>query len=245
VPDAHVLVVDDEPDIVDLLELELTLAGYRVTTARDGEQALRQLRCDPPDLVVLDLAMPQPDGWQVLATLQDQGHLRRTAVVVLTGLDGERLELRARLCGAVDVLGKPIRRTELLDTLATALAPRTPELQARRREALTRDLQRLAELEAGRERRGPALRLSALERPPTARRRVPAPRPAALTARQREIAARLAEGRSVRSIADELGTSRANVYATRARIARALGCEPGEVGAVVRRSGATWSAETA
>jgi FixJ family two-component response regulator len=242
VPDAHVLVVDDEPDIVDLLRLELGAAGYRLTTAPDAEHALARARTDTPDLIVLDVARPQLDGWQLLAALQDDDHLRRVPVIGLTTLDDERHELRARLSGAIHVVSKPIQRTSLLRAIESALAPQTPELRARRREAVARDLQRLAELEAGRERQDPPVRISALERRPTRHAPPPTPRPAVLTDGQREVAARLASGRTVRSIADELGTSRANVYATRARIAQALGCDTGEVGAVVRRSGLASSA---
>jgi signal transduction histidine kinase/DNA-binding response OmpR family regulator len=84
---AEVLVADDDPDIRKLLEKELGTAGFRVRTARDGAEALESISRDRPAAVVLDLLMPEPDGFEVLYRIRDDAALRSVPVVVLTGKD--------------------------------------------------------------------------------------------------------------------------------------------------------------
>ena len=84
---AEVLVADDDPDIRKLLEKELATAGFRVRTARDGAEALESLSRERPAAVVLDLLMPEPDGFEVLYRIRDDAALRSVPVVVLTGKD--------------------------------------------------------------------------------------------------------------------------------------------------------------
>ena len=84
---ADVLVADDDPDIRTLLERELASAGFRVRTARDGAEALDALSRQKPAAVVLDLLMPEPDGFEVLYRMRDDAALRSLPVVVLTGKD--------------------------------------------------------------------------------------------------------------------------------------------------------------
>ena len=84
---AEVLVADDDPDIRTLLERELASAGFRVRTARDGAEALDALSRHKPAAVVLDLLMPEPDGFEVLYRMRDDAALRSLPVVVLTGKD--------------------------------------------------------------------------------------------------------------------------------------------------------------
>jgi len=67
---ATVLIVDDEPDIVLFVRVNLELSGHDVRTAADGAEALEAIRADPPDVVVLDVMMPKVDGWSVLAQMK-------------------------------------------------------------------------------------------------------------------------------------------------------------------------------
>jgi DNA-binding response OmpR family regulator len=236
---AHVLVVDDELDLTELVRINLEIAGYEVTTAADGARALEAIRERRPDVVLLDVMMPVLDGWGVLASLQTDETLADLPVVMLTALSGERDVIRGHLSGAVRYLTKPFDVHTLLDTITEALLPATDEQRRRRREQLRGFLQRLAELETGRRQAGPRISFSRLEAPP--RPPTPEERSAAalaeLTPRQREIAQLLAQGVEAREIAEQLGTSRSNVYAARKRIARHLDVDPDDVARAAREHG--------
>jgi DNA-binding response OmpR family regulator len=89
---ARVLVVDDEPNIVLSLEFLLQREGYEVAVARDGTQALAMAAAAPPDLVILDLMLPDVDGFEVCRRLREAAPARDLAIVLLTarGRDAER-----------------------------------------------------------------------------------------------------------------------------------------------------------
>jgi DNA-binding response OmpR family regulator len=236
---AHILVVDDERDLTDLVRINLEMAGFEVSTADNGEQALDAIRAERPDVVLLDVMMPVLDGWGVLAALQQDADLADLPVIMLTALSGERDVIRGHLSGAMRYLTKPFDVRSLLDTIDEALLPETDEQRLLRRDQLRRFLQRLAELETGRQAGGPRVTFSRLEappRPPTAEERSAATL-AGLTPRQREIAGMLAAGVEARTIAERLGTSRSNVYAARKRIARHLEVRPEDVARTARNLG--------
>lgn len=107
----RVLVVDDEEDIRTLLSELLRRAGYEVLEAADGRAGLRSLHQEVPDLVVLDVSMPQLDGWQTLERIRD---LSDVPVIMLTARDGELEKVRGLKAGADDYVTKPFGRQELL-----------------------------------------------------------------------------------------------------------------------------------
>ena len=108
-----VLVVDDDPDIRHLLSSVLTLEGYAVASASNGEEALSQLRSMPgARLILLDLRMPVMDGWEFRAEQSRDPALRSIPVVLLSG-DGD-LEQAAASFDATSVLKKPFDLEELL-----------------------------------------------------------------------------------------------------------------------------------
>jgi PAS domain S-box-containing protein len=109
-----VLVVDDEVDSLILLTNLTEECGCRVITADSGELALRRAREVRPDLILLDLMMPQMDGWQVLTALKADPELQNIPVVVASIVAREN---RGTLFGAVDVLQKPVVREDLLRVL--------------------------------------------------------------------------------------------------------------------------------
>src|SRR5438132_101328 len=78
---AKILIVDDEPDILLLLRIDLEAEGYETLLAADGDTALRRIADERPDLVLLDVMMPVIDGWGVLQRLHDMGHPTRVVVV--------------------------------------------------------------------------------------------------------------------------------------------------------------------
>ena len=126
-PVPRILVVDDEPPVVEALGMILHKAGYRVAAAPDAPQAIRDLEADPPALIVLDIGLPPDgaDGWRVLAYLRETERLRAVPVLVLTGRDHIRAE-DALARGASDFLGKPVSPLVLEETVARLLKRRSP-----------------------------------------------------------------------------------------------------------------------
>jgi DNA-binding response OmpR family regulator len=121
-PPRGVLVVDDDEDIRLLLEEVLRGAGYAVTTAGDGRDALRTFHANPADLVILDLSMPELDGFETLERLRD---LSDVPVILLTARSSEIDKVRGFRAGADDYVVKPFGRQELLARIE-ALLRRTP-----------------------------------------------------------------------------------------------------------------------
>src|SRR5215467_11274677 len=122
-PLRRVLVVDDDDDIRLLLQELLTGAGYRVETAPDGRAALRVFHEKPTDVVVLDLSMPELDGFETLERIRD---LSDVPVILLTARSGEIDKVRGFRAGADDYVVKPFGRQELLARVE-ALLRRAPD----------------------------------------------------------------------------------------------------------------------
>jgi DNA-binding response OmpR family regulator len=118
-----VLVVDDDDDIRGLVETLLASAGYSVESAADGRAALRAFHARPADLVVLDISMPELDGFETLERLRD---LSDVPVILLTARSGEIDKVRGFRAGADDYVVKPFGRQELLARIE-ALLRRTPQ----------------------------------------------------------------------------------------------------------------------
>ena len=110
----RVLVVDDEPDIVALVAYHLVKAGYRVSTASSGSDAIVEARQDRPTLVVLDLMLPGMSGYDVLEQLRGDEATRDVAVLMLTARREEADRIRGLSLGADDYLTKPFSPQELV-----------------------------------------------------------------------------------------------------------------------------------
>src|SRR4029077_11653971 len=106
----RVLVIDDDPDIRGLVAELLDRAGFTVEQAEDGRAGLRALHRSPPDLVVLDVSMPDLDGWQTLERIRD---LSQVPVVMLTARGDELERVRGLQSGADDYVVKPFGRQKL------------------------------------------------------------------------------------------------------------------------------------
>ena len=123
-PGGHtVLVIEDDPGARDLLTRFLTKEGYRVETAAGGEAGLRLAREFHPDIITLDVMMPDMDGWAVLSDLKADPQLADIPVVMLTIVDNKNL---GYALGAADYLTKPIQRDRLLDVLTKYCPPSAP-----------------------------------------------------------------------------------------------------------------------
>ena len=110
----RVLVVDDEEDIVALVAYHLAKAGYRVSTASSGPDALTAARQERPALIVLDLMLPGSSGYEVLEQLRAQPATREMAVLMLTARREEADRIRGLSLGADDYLTKPFSPQELV-----------------------------------------------------------------------------------------------------------------------------------
>ena len=109
----RILVVDDEPDITALVAYHLAKAGYRVSTAANGTDALRAVAEQRPDVIVLDLMLPGLSGLDVLQTLRKQDDTRDIGVIMLTARREEADRIRGLSLGADDYLTKPFSPGEL------------------------------------------------------------------------------------------------------------------------------------
>ena len=111
---AHILVVDDEPDISALVAYHLARESYRVRTAPDGVEALRAIESEAPDLVVLDLMLPGISGLEVLRELRRRPELQSLPVILLTARGGEEDRIQGLQLGADDYIAKPFSPQELV-----------------------------------------------------------------------------------------------------------------------------------
>ncbi|MGH8737540.1 MAG: response regulator [Burkholderiales bacterium] len=117
---ACILVVDDDPDILGLLRLHLSSAGYEVRAAEDAIKAGYMVLADPPDLIITDVQMPNMDGFEFVAALKADTTLPYIPVIFLTSVedgDGRGYEL-----GAVGYLTKPVHADRLLSLVAQHVA---------------------------------------------------------------------------------------------------------------------------
>ncbi len=110
----HVLVVDDEPDITALVAYHLAKAGYQVTTAANGPEAIRVAEEQAPDLVVLDLMLPGLSGYEVLESLRRRPETQDVGVILLTARKEEADRIKGLSLGADDYLMKPFSPPELV-----------------------------------------------------------------------------------------------------------------------------------
>ena len=115
---AKILIVDDEPPIIDVLRYNLQQAGYDVLVAWDGEQALVQARSEKPDLIVLDLMLPKIDGIDVCKTLRRESNI---PIIMLTAKDEEIDRVLGLELGADDYVVKPFSIRELMARVKSVL----------------------------------------------------------------------------------------------------------------------------
>jgi two-component system OmpR family response regulator len=119
----HVLVVDDEEPIAELIAMTLRDDGFHVRTTNDGRSALAQLATSPPDLMVLDVMLPDIDGFAVQARVADQGH--PVPVLFLTARDSVDDKVRGLTLGAYDYMTKPFSPMELVARARSVLRRNT------------------------------------------------------------------------------------------------------------------------
>ena len=142
-----ILVVDDEPDVLEFLERVLERRGYRVVTAANGTEGLIRAQVERPDLILLDILMEKMDGWETLRLLKLDDESRDVPVVIVSALTEPKDKIRALQEGAVDYITKPFEVEESLAKIAAILEERVGEASGPRGAAVPGDAG--AEDEAG------------------------------------------------------------------------------------------------
>lgn len=230
---ATVLVVDDEADIRELIRLNLELDGHEVILAANGAEGLEYAVGEHPDVVVLDVMMPEMDGWETLSNMKSSPDpvIAHIPVIMLTARADDLDRIRGGIEGAIRYLTKPFSPSELRTEVSDALTG-DPE-PMKRRKAQTEALEKLARIESGTPEspdRATAARphLTRLERAPEpesasrASSQVAADKVKTLSEKQRELLVMVGSTPTVSEAAERLQVSRSNVYASLRRIARKL-----------------------
>lgn len=116
-----ILAVDDEPNILMSIEFILDMEGYKVHTARDGDEALEVAERVRPDVILLDINMPRKDGYEVCRILREHRDMAGTKIIMLTA-KGQALEKKKGLeMGADEYVTKPFSAYDLLNTIRTCI----------------------------------------------------------------------------------------------------------------------------
>lgn len=106
--DRTILIADDEPDILEIINFNLSAEGYRVITAANGNQALESAKLHKPDLIMLDIMMPGKTGLEVCKHLRSLDEFKNTIIIFLTALNDEKTEIKGLETGGDDYITKPI-----------------------------------------------------------------------------------------------------------------------------------------
>lgn len=120
-----ILIVDDEPDILELIEYNLKKEGYQVTTARNGQEAVALAKKTIPDLIILDIMMPVMDGIEACRLLRSMPDFKNTFMVFLTARSEEYSEIAGFNVGADDYIAKPIKPRALVSRINAILRRNT------------------------------------------------------------------------------------------------------------------------
>jgi DNA-binding response OmpR family regulator len=119
-----ILIADDDPEILSLLSIRLSRAGYKVLEAADGEQTLAAVRTHFPDLIILDVMMPGKNGWEVAKELRHDPRFRDIGILMLTAIGEKINEMTSPLYGADEYVDKPFEFADLESKISSILAKR-------------------------------------------------------------------------------------------------------------------------
>ncbi|RKR83921.1 two-component system alkaline phosphatase synthesis response regulator PhoP [Mucilaginibacter gracilis] len=121
-----ILIVDDEPDILELIEYNLKKEGYQVYTARNGQEAVTEAKRSLPDLIILDIMMPKMDGIEACRIMRTMPEFKNTFMVFLTARSEEYSEIAGFNVGADDYIAKPIKPRALVSRINAILRRNSP-----------------------------------------------------------------------------------------------------------------------
>lgn len=126
-PTATILIADDNPQILELLEAYLDLPGVRIITAANGEQTLEAVDRDRPNLILLDVMMPKRSGFEVCRRLKQDERTRDIPIMIVTALNEQADLDRAQELGADDIISKPVNKLDLVSRVKRLLEHRVGE----------------------------------------------------------------------------------------------------------------------
>lgn len=116
-----ILLIEDEPDQIEMIRMRLEANGFSVISAQDGAQGLRKASEEKPDLIILDVVMPHMDGFQVCNSLQQGEATKSIPILILTASGRKDVEDKCLDCGAKCVLKKPYDSKELMSKINSLL----------------------------------------------------------------------------------------------------------------------------
>lgn len=119
-----ILVVEDHTDMLELLRLHFKEEGFAIATATNGVDAVRKARSLTPDLILLDVMLPELDGFAVCEILRNDAATASTPIIMLTGLPGQLTRCAGIESGATDFVTKPVNPLDIVSRVKALLAPR-------------------------------------------------------------------------------------------------------------------------
>ncbi|MBV8387007.1 MAG: response regulator [Acidimicrobiia bacterium] len=142
----RVLVIDDEDDIRELCKVNLEFEGFSVVDAPNGPAGLERAARERPDVIFLDLMMPEMDGWEVLRRLKEDDATAQIPVVLLTARTGEDDQMRGWQEGILEYVSKPFNPLSLVEWAKRAMEPRDPREEDERRQRILDQLRLIQDL---------------------------------------------------------------------------------------------------
>jgi DNA-binding response OmpR family regulator len=140
-----VLVIDDEPGIIEIVEANLEGDGFSVISASNGKEGLEKIKSEKPELVVLDVMMPEMDGWEVLRRVEQDPDTAGLPVIMLTAKAADEDYIHGLEEGAVEYITKPFYPQELVNRIKITLMVLNPRMRDERRRNLITKRKRLME----------------------------------------------------------------------------------------------------
>ena len=116
-----ILVVDDDPDIVEILSYNLSLAGYEIKSAVNGKEAIKKAKSYIPEIILLDVMMPEMDGIEVCSKIKELSSLSNTVVIFLSARNDDFTQIAAFDAGGDDYISKPVKPKILLKKISSIL----------------------------------------------------------------------------------------------------------------------------
>ncbi|MBV8560564.1 MAG: response regulator [Acidimicrobiia bacterium] len=144
--EGRVLVIDDEDDIRELCRVNLEFEGFQVFDASSGPAGLAAAARHHPDVIFLDLMMPEMDGWDVLRHLKEDDATAQIPVVMLTARTGEEDQMRGWQEGILEYVSKPFNPLSLVEWAKRAMEPRDAEEEDERRRRILEQLRLIQDL---------------------------------------------------------------------------------------------------
>ncbi len=122
----RILVVEDEPDLLELLRTHFKDEGFAIATATNGVDAIRKARSLAPDLIILDVMLPELDGFAVCEILRRNEETAKVPILMVTGLTSQLTRCAGIESGATDFVTKPVTPDEIVSRVKDLLQPRSP-----------------------------------------------------------------------------------------------------------------------